>query len=38
MDDIYYNTVEGYNPKDAGGAVTTTDMDNKVMWTTGKIQ
>lgn len=32
------NTVEGYHPRDAGGIVRATGMEDKVTWATNKTE
>lgn len=38
MNDKYGNAVEGFNPKDAGGIVRATGMEDKVTWATDQTE
>lgn len=38
MNDTYGNAVEGFNPKDAGGIVRATGMEDKVTWATDQTE
>lgn len=38
MNDMLCNTVEGYHPRDAGGIVRATGMEDKVTWATNKTE